>query len=561
MEQSTRLLLLRSASAGLISIACCACVLFVAAQSARAVDSVVVGQAGNNSYNGPCPHCSAFQWSDSGGANSYRFPFNGVLTEFAVRTGTAPGPSEQVQLRAFRPTAANNATLVAQGSAQAIPVTSNVNVKFFERVSVSADDVLGARFNVVGASADYTEYQWDSASAADNVSLNIDETGFPLTLGFAHAFGIQSTNRRVNIQALLEPDADSDGYGDESQDLCISDASRDRAPCTGSLLGSGIKPGLGAGGGGTCFGNECILVQRSIRGAPSTAPFDGVIVRWRVRPHEDMTTRLRIVQKISLSEWKLQRSSPPVALDFSGTGNRKVFTFETRLPISAGEYLGIDKPAGKLIGTSMPDPGFSAVDYVLPGADGSVVGDSAEYLNQELAFSVDVEPDADHDGYGDLTQDTCPTDPGTQSACALPAPPSLSGLKMKHAKFRVKPRGKPLSAAKTPVGSTLGLTLSQNAGVRFVLSTKLQGKRAGSKCVKRTKKNAKKKACTYYRKVFGFNRSLTAGATSLAFSGRYKKGKKNASLSPGSYRIQATPTNASGGIGAVAATTFRIVKK
>jgi hypothetical protein len=39
---------------------------------------------------------------------------------------------------------------------------------------------------------------------------------------------------------------------------------------------------------------------------------------------------------------------------------------------------------------------------------------------------VTLEPDADHDGYGDLTQDKCPTDPKHQDACPKP-PPSGGG--------------------------------------------------------------------------------------------------------------------------------------
>jgi hypothetical protein len=35
---------------------------------------------------------------------------------------------------------------------------------------------------------------------------------------------------RVNVAAVIEPDADADGYGDETQDFCLGDASR-HAPC------------------------------------------------------------------------------------------------------------------------------------------------------------------------------------------------------------------------------------------------------------------------------------------------------------------------------------------
>ena len=42
-----------------------------------------------------------------------------------------------------------------------------------------------------------------------------------------------------------------------------------------------------------------------------------------------------------------------------------------------------------------------------------------------FAYNADVEPDADHDGFGDETQDKCPTDASTQDSC--PPPPPVAG--------------------------------------------------------------------------------------------------------------------------------------
>ena len=43
-------------------------------------------------------------------------------------------------------------------------------------------------------------------------------------VGTAQETTSSETAKRVNIQATLEPDADGDGYGDETQDLCPSQA-------------------------------------------------------------------------------------------------------------------------------------------------------------------------------------------------------------------------------------------------------------------------------------------------------------------------------------------------
>jgi hypothetical protein len=39
-------------------------------------------------------------------------------------------------------------------------------------------------------------------------------------------------------------------------------------------------------------------------------------------------------------------------------------------------------------------------------------------------ISVVLEPDADHDGFGDETQDQCPTNATTQGPCPTVAPPA-----------------------------------------------------------------------------------------------------------------------------------------
>ena len=42
----------------------------------------------------------------------------------------------------------------------------------------------------------------------------------------------------MNMQAALESDADSDGYGDSSQDLCPGDGGATDTACSGELFGS-----------------------------------------------------------------------------------------------------------------------------------------------------------------------------------------------------------------------------------------------------------------------------------------------------------------------------------
>jgi hypothetical protein len=58
---------------------------------------------------------------------------------------------------------------------------------------------------------------------------------------------------------------------------------------------------------------------------------------------------------------------------------------------------------------------------------GSIFTATAELANRLIPASVTIEPDADHDGYGDETQDQCPQNPAAHFQCSVVAPvPALS---------------------------------------------------------------------------------------------------------------------------------------
>ena len=72
------------------------------------------------------------------------------------------------------------------------------------------------------------------------------------------------------------------------------------------------------------------------------------------------------------------------------------------------------------------DPALPGSTYVQPNdaPDGSVINvGSFTPVAGELFYDADIEPDADHDGFGDVSQDSCPADGSTQGACAQPPPP------------------------------------------------------------------------------------------------------------------------------------------
>ena len=171
-----------------------------------------------------------------------------------------------------------------------------------------------------------------------------------------------------------------------------------------------------------CLSTPCTVSQRAVptsSQAPGglTAPTDGVVVRWRLDVGSLTTpTTLRIL-----------REGPKPFDDFFavGTGQPTVIptanqlsTFEMRLPIQAGDRLGIDCCAAAYLDAfalTTDAPLYYWSPALLDGATPSVA--NGEYTEHEVLLNADIEPDVDADGFGDETQDQCPSDPSTQVAC------------------------------------------------------------------------------------------------------------------------------------------------
>ncbi|MCU0314674.1 MAG: PASTA domain-containing protein, partial [Solirubrobacteraceae bacterium] len=102
----------------------------------------------------------------------------------------------------------------------------------------------------------------------------------------------------------------------------------------------------------------------------------------------------------------------PVTLGASGEA-----TAATRLPVQAGDVLGLSKPAGPALACGVPAPG--ALLFHVPVNEPDAMPFTPK-VTADLVPNVaaTLEPDADRDGYGDETQDRCPTDPIiTAGAC------------------------------------------------------------------------------------------------------------------------------------------------
>ena len=157
-------------------------------------------------------------------------------------------------------------------------------------------------------------------------------------------------------------------------------------------------------------------------------PSNGVVVRWRVRRAAQTFTpeiHLRVIRGTTGAGSSAAATLPAAA----GT-----YEFPTRLPVLAGDQLGLDVigvPASLL-----PPRGIEVVHsgtagdlldtWIPPLAEGvATTPDPDNADSMELTINADIEPDADFDGFGDETQDLCPTSPATQAACVTAAPDTI----------------------------------------------------------------------------------------------------------------------------------------
>jgi hypothetical protein len=385
--------------------------LGVAAKPALAASPQFLGENPSATAGG-CTLCSAFQLSDSG-VNSYEASANGVLTKVSFYVGSLTEASDYVQARTFRRTGGSNATVVSQGEKHSIFGLSTGVHGYFERIPIAGGDVLGGRFETTPAS-NGTPHIFSTASASDQAGESASPG--PDLGGSFNAIPI--SNRRVNMRALFEPDEDSDGYGDTSQDLCLGSPLAAGA-CTGSLFGSALQ-GPYLVSGHTCT-YDCLRIQTAVAGASTRAAVDGVVVRWRMLAAPAGSYRVRALGPSGGSTYSILGSSAaePVA---SSTFDR-ITTFATRLRIPAGGYVAL-LPA-KLTPQPFRDPALPGSIYtqVNDGPEGSATDlGGFTSLEGEPLYDADIEPDADHDGFGDISQDSCATNPATQGACSASLP-------------------------------------------------------------------------------------------------------------------------------------------
>lgn len=157
----------------------------------------------------------------------------------------------------------------------------------------------------------------------------------------------------------------------------------------------------------------------------ATVPTDGIVVKWRIKRGAADTFTVGASLRVIRGTTGVGRSAAVTLPPAAGT-----YEFPTRLPVKAGDQIGVDLtgiPIVSVNGVAVAHKPADAADLLdewttlLP--EGSAVTPAPD--NQpatELLLNADVEADADGDGFGDETQDLCPTNAATQLSCAAGAP-------------------------------------------------------------------------------------------------------------------------------------------
>lgn len=174
--------------------------------------------------------------------------------------------------------------------------------------------------------------------------------------------------------------------------------------------------------GDSCFGPGVANTFASTAVPPGrlvASPLDGVVVRWSAWVDgQPASVKFRVLRPVGGGQFTGVGASAPTP-SYVGVG-----TFDSRIPIKAGDHIGVDLPC---TGAS-----YMQVHYFVGAhtaiwaptlADGAgPLASNFEDPNYSVMVSADVEPDADGDGYGDETQDQCPVDATTRATCPAPAP-------------------------------------------------------------------------------------------------------------------------------------------
>lgn len=162
-------------------------------------------------------------------------PINGVLTSVAVRTTGESGILKVRQLR-LTATSAPTYTFLNVGPDTDVAVTTDLDpLGHITTVATRQPILAGDRLGLV-----LPQSLFSTSATYDDLTASC--ASYPELVSPAHPVGTTSPLSTTEcgakvplVRGTVEPDADADGFGDETQDACPAENARQAAPCTADI--------------------------------------------------------------------------------------------------------------------------------------------------------------------------------------------------------------------------------------------------------------------------------------------------------------------------------------
>jgi uncharacterized repeat protein (TIGR01451 family) len=243
-------------------------VLAAAAAGGPAQASVTIG-----STQGATDSCGSAIVNVQDGSPDYVAPSNGVVVSWNYQAGTTT-PKLRLRIYSKDTSDATGKSWIARSeSSQKVPGTGAGQVganrlnTFPESpgVPIKSGDHLGLTTSDVSGS-------WGCISTTSAADLIRQKNPPDAPIGTSASFpGAALTNLKIGVSAVIEPDADGDNFGDETQDSCPTDAAVHSGPCPVDLsIVKSASPSPKAG--------SSLSYGLSLKNNNTTNPADGVTV-------------------------------------------------------------------------------------------------------------------------------------------------------------------------------------------------------------------------------------------------------------------------------------------
>ena len=236
-----------------------------------------------------------------------------------------------------------------------------------------------------------------------------------------------------------------------------------------------------------------------------------------------------------------------------------VHSFDVQIPVQPGDRIGLSSDDVQLAYETF-DPqdriGFFGIDIPL-GAVGTTQGEPFPEFKLAVAATVETPPVEPPPPTVEA-----PPPPAYALPQTVPAAPRLTFLTLAPRAFAAARRGAPTRSRRLRgIGTRISYRSDVAARVRFTVQRLRPGRRTRSgtrtRCLAPSARNRRGARCMRHVRLPGsFTDAAGAGSNSLYFTGRLG----GRTLTPGTYRLRATPT-AGGVAGGPVDVSFRITRR